>query len=72
MAKCTLCDQPGVAFAQIFQGREKVGSYPLCAYHGLWARGLQEFGQDWARSGLAKAFGVRRGKVPRVKVALTP
>lgn len=72
MPKCSLCDQPGVAYAQVFQKRKKVGSYPLCIYHGLWAKGLQELGQDWAKSGLAAAFGIRKGSIPRIKISLTP
>jgi hypothetical protein len=72
MAKCALCDEVAVAYAQVFQGRKQVGSYPLCLYHGLWVRGFEEFGQDWARSGLAEAFGFRRGSLPKVRVSLSP
>jgi hypothetical protein len=72
MTKCSICSETAVAYLQVFQARKKTGSYPVCVTHGLWGYGFQQLGQDWARSGLAKAFGIRKGSLPRVKVSLTP
>jgi hypothetical protein len=60
-----------VAFVQLFRRRKKVGSYPVCVQHAIFAYGFQEIGQDWARSGLAQMFGIRKGSIPRTKVSLT-
>ncbi|MGD0257467.1 MAG: hypothetical protein ABSB90_06265 [Thermoplasmata archaeon] len=72
MTNCTFCPEPSVAYLQVFQGRKKTGSYPVCVRHAAWGYGFQEIGQDWARTALAEFFGVKKGKLPRVKVSLTP
>jgi hypothetical protein len=71
MAECSLCSEPAVAYLQVYRVREKVGSYPVCTSHAIWGYGFQQLGQDWARSELAKAFGIRKGSLPRIKVSLT-
>ena len=71
MAKCSVCREPAVAYVQLFRQRKKVGSYPVCVQHAIFAYGFQEIGQDWARSGLAQIFGIRRGTIPRVKVSFS-
>ena len=70
MGECTICGQPSVAFVQLFRGRKKVGTYPICLYHGMWAYGLEQLGQDWARSEFARSLGIRKGALPRIKVSL--
>jgi hypothetical protein len=36
MAKCSICPETAVAYLQLFQGRKKIGSYPVCLSHDLW------------------------------------
>jgi len=70
--KCSVCRELAVAYVQVFRGRKKVSTNPVCASHAIWSYGFQELGQDWARTGVAKAFGLRKGSLPRIKVSLTP
>ena len=68
MTERNICGEQGVAHAQVFQGRKKIGSYPLCVEHALWAYGFHQLAQNWARTEFAKALGVRKGSLPRVEV----
>ncbi len=72
MTVCTFCEEPGAGYLQIYQGREKVTSVPVCSKHSLFAAAYQELGQDWLRTQFAKALGIRKGSVPRVKFSLKP
>ncbi len=72
MAKCVVCGEPGLAYVQVFDGRRKVRSSPVCVAHGLLIYGFEQVGQDWGRTNLARAFGIRKGTIPRVKISLSP
>ncbi len=72
MTECNICGKPTVAFAQVFQARKKIGSYPICMEHTLWVYGFQQLAQNWARTEFAKALGMKKGSVPRVEVSLVP
>ena len=71
MTKCAFCPATAVAFAQVFQSRKKIGSYPVCVTHAAWGYGFQKLGQDWTRTGPARACGIRKGAVPRIKISMT-
>jgi hypothetical protein len=72
MTECNICGKQGTAYAQVFQGRKKIGSYPLCVEHALWVYGFQQIAQNGARTGIAKALGMKKGSLPRVQVGLVP
>ena len=60
MVKCSACNEPAVAYVQLCRGKKKISSSPVCAAHAVWSYGFQRIGQDWTRTGLAKAFGIRK------------
>ena len=72
MAQCVVCKETAVAYVKIYRRRKRIGTYSVCVQHAIFAYGWQELGQDWARSGLASAFGIRKGSVPRIEVSLEP
>src|SRR5437867_12308237 len=72
MPQCAMCGEPGLLFVHVFIARKKRKSYPVCIRHAAWAYALQEIGQDWGRTNLARAFGIKKGTIPRIKVDLTP
>lgn len=71
MTQCSVCSETAVAYAQIYRSRKKVGSFPVCMAHAAWGYGFEKLGQDWARSELAKVFGIRKGALPRVKISMS-
>ena len=71
MTKCSICSENAIAYAQVFQSWKKVGSYPVCLTHAFWGFGFEKLGQNWARSELARAFRLRKGALPRVKISMT-
>ena len=72
MPQCAMCGESGLLFVHVFIARKKRKSYPVCIRHAAWAYALQEIGQDWGRTNLARAFGIKKGTIPRIKVDLTP
>jgi len=72
IARCVICNEPGIAYAQVFQARKKLRSYSLCVSHALILYGFEQLGQDWGRTNLARAFGLREGTLPRMKVSFKP
>ncbi len=72
MTDCVICGQPAVAFGHVYVSRKKRTSGPLCISHALMAYAFSQFVQDWGRSGAAKAFGIKKGTLPRLKVSLKP
>ncbi len=71
-AKCVICGQPGVAYAQSFNNRRKGQSYPVCVQHALLGYGLEQLLQDLVRTNVSRAFGIRKGSIPRFKIRLKP
>ncbi len=72
MTGCTFCEEPIVGYLHVFHDRQKVTSAPVCAKHALIAAAYQELGQDWLRSQIGKALGIKKGSVPRVKFSTKP
>ena len=72
IARCVICNEPGIVYAQVFRGRNKVRSYQICLSHALIIYGFEQLGQDWGRTNLARAFGIKKGTLPRVKVSFKP
>jgi len=71
MSPCAVCREPSVAYVQVFLNRKKRKSYPVCIKHALMAYGYEQLGQDWGRTNMARAFGIRKGTILRVKVSLS-
>ncbi len=61
-----------MGYLQLFQARRKLDSVPVCARHALIAAVYQELGQDWLRSQIGKALGIKKGSIPRVKFSTKP
>ena len=72
MPQCAMCREPGLLFVHVFVARKKRKSYPVCIRHAAFAYAVQGIGQDWGRTNLARAFGIKKGTIPRIKVDLTP
>ena len=72
MTKCYVCPETAVGYVRWVQSRKKVQSYPVCLTHYLLALGIERFAQDWGRSELARAFGIKKGSIPKIEVSLTP
>ena len=72
MTKCAMCSETAIAYAQLFEGRKKVKSYPVCIRHGISVYGFEQLAQDLLRTNLSGAFGIKKGSLPKVKVSLSP
>lgn len=72
MLHCAMCEEASILYVHVFIARKKRQSYPVCIRHAAWAYALQEIGQDWGRTNLARAFGIKKGTIPRIKVGLKP
>src|SRR2546428_528197 len=73
--KCAVCGaSPTVGYLQWFQGRKKVGTFPVCVNDALWTWGYDTFAQTWIRGQLASLLRpmVKKGSIPRVKFSLKP
>ncbi len=72
MPGCIFGEEPSIGYLHVYHLRKKVDSVPVCAKHALIAAAYQELGQDWLRSQIAKALGIKKGSVPRVKFSTKP
>ncbi len=64
MTTCTMCSETAIAYAQLFEGRKKVGSYPVCVRHGLSVYAFEQLAQDLLRTNLPGAFEIKKGASP--------